>query len=607
MSGTTSIYKIDGQLINPPTGHLEFEVTATFDHGSVEANFEASFVTFVNEAAQIIRNWIAGGLTGTTPGIFEGPSFTIEISGTAGIFVAFNGYLDLTEYEEISPVKVRCKIKKSDGLNSIQDLAGGLTAGFLLTKGVITPGDFVNIPYVVEKEFNFAEFAILSFSTLYMFDTLQSIIKELGKDVANIAAHFAGGITGPISSLIALVAMAALDLAYAIIMVILITNYLQELISFFFSAIRYHKGIKWTTLLEKYAEEMGYDFSTTIAEMQNLYYLPSKTEKGELTTGPSIQEGIPTQRDFGYKADEALKFGMDAFFAKLSILPTVSGNFANTIHLEALVNDAFWFQQATFTMPDSMRSDKREYDESIKHNTSELQSTRFISLLTDPNDFWTLENFLGTNFEVHTHPQTVIQPNYVQLKGLDETSLRFAMMTRKDGLNAVETALLFFAQIGDQVILSFGQQSNFAGLITQRVGMGKMGTGLVNVAKVVYMVDNGSGGLTIPANHRQIFSAKQLNNLYHVKKSWVNVSPLATIDLTTNQKRVFENRVIPFGLADFLILLTHSYFYYNDNNASVAAKIIFLKWIWMSDRATTSFWIKQQVTANLQETTKEAQ
>ena len=173
---TNAIFKLNNSVVNPVKEWEAIQVLATFDQTGGEANITTEEFIFVNENAVLIRDYIAGGVSLTSFGIFEGIPFTIEIQNGSNQIV-FDGFLDLTTYKEISPVEVRCKVKKYTGLNSLAERSQGLTMRYLIDIGVIDQNDYVAIPYIKEKPLgdSVAELAVLSL-TLFTCKSLYLII-----------------------------------------------------------------------------------------------------------------------------------------------------------------------------------------------------------------------------------------------------------------------------------------------------------------------------------------------------------------------------------------------------------------------------------------------
>ncbi len=139
----------------------------------------------------------------------------------------------------------------------------------------------------------------------------------------------------------------------------------------------------------------------------------------------------------------------------------------------------------------------------------------------------------------------------------------------------------------DSVINNLGGSSDFAQGIEEKIGMMKVTNNNHSIAKLVYL----KGG-KIPSNHRQLFSAKVLYEKYYNYTSFVQNN-------FGRQRLVFEQVVVPFGLAEFLELINNSYFYDNQNRLG---KIENIEWNIMKDTAKIDYWIKQVYAPNLKET-----
>jgi hypothetical protein len=153
----------------------DLEILASVERGNVNASITTEQLTLVNEYAELVRNYISGGANGTTNGIFEGLPLQIQENGVN----VFDGYLDfLNDFEIVNPTTVLSRIKKHESNDNFQDRANGLTFGFLVDENFIVSSDYINVPYVIEKEFNFVEFGFIAFSIYSVTKDLQSLIQS---------------------------------------------------------------------------------------------------------------------------------------------------------------------------------------------------------------------------------------------------------------------------------------------------------------------------------------------------------------------------------------------------------------------------------------------
>ena len=577
---TQLIQTIQGQSVPPPKEWRGIQVLATFDNsrengvGSIQPNISTEQFTYVNEAAVLIRQYIEDGLTNGV-GIFEGIPTTLQLTNGTSIDI-FEGFIDLADnFVEDSPVQVQARIVKENGLNSLFERSEANTFGFLFDQGVITQSDFVDIDYVVEKEINFVELAVLGL-TLYALnkELAESIRRTVGyiTEFVGVAASATPPSTGILGAIILLAARLILETIYSIIIITQLVNLTKELIQQFISPIRQHKGMRLETMFTKAFGHLGYGFQTGIADM-DWVYLPSKPADGD-----PVATGIPRTSDFGYVVSEMIELARRLFDSREAVIPKPSGG--SDVHIRS-DNDPFWIQTSTFVLPDTLRGTEQK-----RYNTDQFNANTLIRFETDPLDGWTIRNFTGTNVQAIRTAATVNNIDHQLLKGLDEVEIPLALGNRKDGLNELEKAVKAVASIADGLINFFGGNSDLAGDIQNRVGMLKTTQNAHNVPKLLKIVND-----RIPANHRDNLSAEQLYTNYHSHKSFV-------LNNFVGQKRVFTGIKIPFGLTDFNALINNSYF---TTQSGQIGKVVSLKWTFDGDFAEVDYWIREPYTKNLKE------
>ena len=176
---------------------------------------------------------------------------------------------------------------------------------------------------------------------------------------------------------------------------------------------------------------------------------------------------------------------------------------------------------------------------------------------------------------------------------MDETiSIPVALGNRKDSLNPIENSLSGLAGVIDSVVNFFGGGSNLQGKIKSRIGVLKVGTNNTTKPKILYV--NGS---KLPANHRELFSAKVLYNLFINEKSFV-------LNNFGGQKALYSLENLPFGFEDFLKTIISSNFIDSKNKE---AKFRKLEWYLNGDYSKCLFEKKEIYAPNLIETYIEAE
>ncbi len=553
----------------------DIELLATFENGNAQANISITEFEFVNDFAKDVRTWIDNGLTSGL-GIFEGIPLNVTINGDSPNYLAFNGFLDMTdEFEIVNPTLVKGKIKKDSGLQNLDDLASGLTFQYLYESGFLTLGDMEYIPYVIEKEFDAIAFLLLAF-------TIYSLSVQIIDLIKGIAQAISTGITAPVQF--------ALEIIYAIALIGYLTILIIDFVRMIVEPVRFTRGIRLKTLLEKGSSYLGYGYNSTISEIfdNRIMLIPSKNSIDQnenavkQRAGTPIYQtglGIPNARDFGYTFGEILQLVNKTFNAKLGI--------KNGVIEHHSLNSSWWVQQSTYQMPNILQ-------ESHKFNTDDLSSNFLLSFTPDSQDINVLENYEGTSYEVITTPINVSNIKNVTLKGLEEVSIPYALGVRKTKQNFIEEILDDLIGVSAELVdgvnsitpASQTQLPNIAG----RIGSVKFETNYLNIAKMLYL--NPANQLDI--NYIDLWSAKVLWNKYYVKNSFVGFG-----FTNTNQWRIYEGVKVPFGFSDFLKLIDNSYFY--DVNGDVG-QVLKIQWSVSKDFAIMDYKINKIYTKNLTET-----
>lgn len=565
-------YRLLGNKIAPPIEHLGLQIKATFDNENAQANIETDDFTFVNDEVAAIQAYIKGGLTGSTPGIFEGPPFSIELSNSLSKYNAFEGFLydyrfidGKTSYTD--PLKIKAKIRKSEGLNNLDEQLKSLTYGYLESVGHISKGDYEDVKYLVEDDIDYIELAIIFLCIYVLAKEIAEAVKRLAKNIADLVAHIAGGASGTLAAVVWLAAVIIIDLIYVYAMILEILDLINQVIETFISPIRTHKAMTLKTLLKKAVSFKGYSFDTNISDMSKIVLLPSKPQDGE-----ELKVGIPKPSDYGYNCSEMFEVCLKMFNARLAIID-------GTVYFRSL-NDEWWVKQSTYVKPTTLYETKR-------YNTEDIYSNFLVNFQTDVSDMWTSRNYAGTMHGVNISPKSIEEKDNVLVSNFYDVDIPYALGNRKNELNTVEKALLVLAGIAEDILSTFGNNTNYTDKIKQRTGMLKVSENIHSVAKLLYW----SGG-KMPTTHRDKLNAKMLWDNYISERSFVT-------DNFKRQRAVYENVLIaPFGFDDFLKLIENSYF---TTETGETGKFTSLDYDIENDKAVGTYWIQETYTKNLKE------
>ncbi len=601
--GAVSKIILNGVETIPPREFEELQIEATFDNDNTQANINFSSISLVNEANEIVKNWFQSNI-GMTEGMPV--QFTISDSST---YTPLDGYLNWSTYKVKSPIECEIGVIKSQALNGFFDRAQGITMLLLQNLPINQTGAMpanlgVNIPYLVKnRKTDLEKLHLISVA----FITIKMGVDEIFKFIA---------IASDITTLGA--AQAVVNLTITILnLVILVNKLVDQLIAIqeaMFPLVRYHRGINIKTFLEKGCEYMGYTLDTGAfgAVLDNINLCPHKTDEQGLPVGfmagnanffNNQVSGILKPNDYGYVLSDAFDLVNRIAYTKIAVI-------GNTIKLLPY-NNPFWTLTPSYILPDVLVEQTQSYNNGIQsYNIDELNGRTLIEYATDDSDLWTLEQINDSISETIVTPINVSNQKNVQIKGLDHIQIPYALCVRN---NAVDDLLDFFDQLVglndfwmEQIVEAFDSVSNLLNdslgatnsyllAVTLREGAMKVENHYFSTPKIVWM-ENGK----IPSDFVSKIGAISLYNNYHSYKSFVQGIKNPSLPTDTNQKTVYSDIKIPFGMDSFNQIINNSYF--TDINGKIG-KFTSVKWGVNSDTAIVNYYIFENYNNNLTETT----
>lgn len=535
--------------------YQELEIKGEYSKISNQASLSIERMTFINDAALFIQDYIKKG------DIYEGLKIKIVFKQFEEEQIVLDGFLDLTDdYEEVDPffidsdnsVIVRCKVTDLSSRDLFRDKIEGNSYAYLESIGVFKKNDYTDIDFVIEEDFEPLKFIFLLFMFFSILDKLQSLIQQISKTIAEIVAQASQLPNGSIVALLYSIAVLILQLAYFAFLLVTIFDIFYQILVMGSSPVYQNKSQSLYSLISKAVNYFGYEFETNISLMKDIYYMPSlpfdnsKNLVKDLLPFPSlVEKGIPSTGDFGYFVDQMINITSDLFNCKLAVINDV-------VHLKN-VDDTYWRNSSTLKLKDVKRPTKR-------NNAGEIKGTTTVEFLQDEAETWTIRNEEGTSTEVKTRVKTPKKSiKYDLIKGLERTQIECALINRKEGLNITEEILKSIAESLQKLYSFVGGNYDFVSLLTEKVGVGKMSTSNTTVPKLVYL-KNGR----IPANHRDVLGAKNIRETFHKSKSFI-------ADNYKAQKDVYLNiQNVPLDLKDFKKLVENAQVTtHNDEEAEV--------------------------------------
>jgi len=601
--GAISKIILDGIETTPPREFQELQIHATFDNDDTQANINFSTVSLVNDANEIVKNWFNGNI-----GITEG--MPVQFTVSDGVtYTPLEGSLNWSTYQPKSSVECEIGILKEDSLNGFFDRAKGITMLLLQELDFNTPGSMpttmgVNIPYIIKnRKTELEKLELIGVA----FVTIKSFIDEIFKFIA-IASDITSA--GVIQALVNF-AVTSLNL---VILTQRLVNQLLSIQQSLFPFVRYHRGINIKTFLERGCDYMGYtlDVGSFGAFLENVNLCPHKTDEEGLPVGflggglnvfNNQVSGILKPSDFGYVLSDSFELVNRLAHTKIAIIGT-------TVKLLPR-NDAFWTLAPTYTLPNILIEQTESYNNGTpSYNIDELVGRTVIEYATDDSDLWTLTNVNDSISETIVTPLSINNQKNVQIRGLDNIQIPYALCDRNVtqdelydlfielvDLNDFWTEKLKekFDEFSDILEGALPELQQFLLPISLRDGAMRVENHFFSTPKIVWMEDG-----KIPIDYVGKIGAIALYNNYHSYKSFVQGVKNPLVPSETNQKKVFRDVTIPFGMSSFNQIINNSYF--TDVNGKIG-KFTSVKWGTESDTAIVDYYIFENYNNNLQETT----
>ena len=568
---------IDKVEYNMPEEWDQMELVASFSKDGVQASVTSNSFTFTLEAAQKLVQYYRDGANGIGPGLLEGLDYGIEYVDNDNTVQAFTGMLDFVQDFTMlnDRTQVRTRISDND-LSRFSIRVQNVTFTLLRSKGVFTAADYVDIPYGVEEVVTILQRLMLAFLIYLTVVQAFQFANKAVEDVSEVGAIAAGGapLLGQIASVILLALKLALNIAMGIFIAIQLHALLKQFVNQISAPTRYYRGIRPRTALGKAVEYLGYKLVSPIKELDTTVMQPIKRKEGSKTRN-SKEIGLPKSGEPLEKVSEMIQYFKNKYNAKTAII-------GDEYHLRP-DDDPFWDEDSDYVMPSYYLGGEETF------NLKDVKAVRSINFTDDPEDKWSYQNVKGKSFETFTLPKNTVNAQNNLISGSDEILIPTDLTERKDSLEDIEKILRDTARVVDKIINVFGGNSDLAGKIQAKVGRQKLSQHSTSIMKVFPFI-NGN----IPVNHRDLLSAKYLEQNFHHTKSMVqgNFKGLKSPYKAT----------VPFSLNQFKALVKKNRFKLDDGRKAYATNAVYKQ---AGNTATIEFYVHSVWTENLEEETVE--
>ena len=520
----------------------------------VDADIVLDDITLVRDALkqlQAIQN-------DTSKGVFYKPSIKIIIDD-----YVFNGFITNVTYQ-LDTDKAVVSVVKQDGIFTLEDNLNGLTVAYI---DDLQPYKQTDIKYIVQPLDADAQILTLVLAEFMYGYILYQQIKDNAEQVANVVeASTPVGLPVPAPNFGAIISAslkAVASLTFTAVTVVSMIKTAKQIKELAVPKRRDDKVTSLHELLRNPLDFLGYELVTDLPLDKN-YIWASKS----ITGGDEILNSS----DFGYNILEIFQFVQSKFNAKFKVEGT-------KVYLY-WENAKFWEQNINYTLREDIVTSN------FKYNTDEHIASYLINYQEDYQDEYTLERFKGTSLLITSdNRDSVSNPNESNVKGYFRTNYPYALTNRKNSLTGIENTVNTLIKAVNGAIKLFGGKS-IKTLSNTRIGLPIISHNNFSIAKIVYL----EGG-KIPANHRDVLSARADYDKYHYSKSFVT-------NANKTLKKKLEDVRITYTAKDFFLNVANPYFKTKDGSIG---KFTDITWRFDRDYADANMEIRYKYTTNLKE------
>lgn len=533
-----------------PRNRDSIGVVSTFDGNPDELSLNVDTIVLPREAYAMVKQHIQ------TIGLFEGIPYQVESGG-----ITLDYYVDLTDPSNtFRSYECELKIKRRKAIDNFTDNASGTSFELMLKKGVTFPT--FNVPYVIIKD-NQVELALITGITLYiMTSALIQSIKDLATTLSQgiQASTPNAGLPPSIDTgdIIAYIINVTAQIVYIAAQLVAIIQMATKFFALIFPPVRNLLGCKIWDLMAVGCQYLGYTFDSSLAvQYPNYTILPVPMVRNrksifdwipEELTAP-FNKGVPSSSDTTPTIGTLFDAAEIVFNAKRRIVDGV-------VRFER----RDWWQNVTPNNIIPALNLQAERDDEFSYNTDDVWKRYYIHFNLDPMDIHTMDKIYDYHdAEYSTEPTSIVNADLVNIKGLNDVNIPFAMGARKENLNWLEKLVKEMFEFIDYVTGIFGGGTNFATKIENRKGVLMVSQNYFSTTKMLYCVN----GKQQP-DYLDYMSARAIWGKFH----YIN-------QIQLNDYVIKNEARIRMTQSDFVTLLNNNFAEIN----GVMCEILRIEWI----------------------------
>lgn len=621
---------INGTQINQSKNLNGFSIDLVFDKGRRDVRTSISDVELgvgqegdFSDGAEIVKNYVQGGIDGTSSGVYEGLPYTIEVENqNTGRIFTFEFYLDCRRAKYLCD-SISIPVGEPGSVDWLENVAAGNTFEYLyLETDFLGKEHDVFAPYVINSIPQYLNAAIAAV-TLYV------SVTEI-KNQLQMLIEYLQGVANPFEATV--IIKVVTRILYVATLIVAVFNLIKQIFNLIIQPVKYHAGMYWLTQAKAAAKFLGKEFKSSVFEnppYNKIFEIPEK----RVTTINDKKDGIrgwlsPNIIQQGFHKGTLLSLFEDmAQFCNGKIIVT-----EDEIRIERRDKN---LTSSNYTIPPLRKG-------LVPHsfNYEDLHSNILIEFLEDFSDLNTIENYPGTTVQIITTPKSVTNEQYNLVDGLRTITVPYSRAFIKKSLTVpekifdllftiispvakllIKTVNLLIKAVNKLIKLvnkivkalkTIGIKINFElkpiktlkvpaleNLIDNRIGMMVLEFDSFRNRKLLFLNENSTPRNTKPfPNNEELMTAKTLwDEFYHID-SFVpsNEKP------NGNQLKIIEpdSVQIPFCLDDLELVYDNSIIFDTEGNEG---EIIAMKYYPTQNIATDIVYdISELHTKNLKQT-----
>ena len=450
MNQNRIIHRLDGLVVEPAINAAEVEIQLAPDPDNSEAEpvVKVNTVDFGFENTTTINDHNDAGAQGNGVGINEGMRYSMSIDDGKGELTILDSYLVLNAssvvYSCDSITGIPTELRgQNDSLSRRSKL---VKYDALLSRGVFTTDDYIQIPYIISDLPDYRGAAIVTLTAFVILNEIRRMIQDILKVIADISG-FLSAIAGILKAVIVVLAI--------IVTILVIIIFLFKIADQLMQPVKYHAAMLWRKLIDVACAELGLKFQSTIFDdpfIADTVRLPAKFKSPE---NPKLFGS------FGFTIPEETRtkgyYDGSAFDLFVEMKTTFRGFFTLTS------DDRLIFEGiGTTTKEPAFRMNPKIKMDKWQTNQDELIGDYEIEILLDSTDNNTSNNYEGTKTNAVTTAVRVKDKKSVLIDGKKTIALPYSRGFRKTSLTHIEQELSNFVK-------AFSRQINGIISIANRV------------------------------------------------------------------------------------------------------------------------------------------